>query len=151
MVECFPKVVMHCAASQLIKGQGGDNFKDEVMVCFHLSDLLQQSDPVISPFKVSNCDAENATYIKLKALHKLYKRQQKVVTKMLAIEELKTEFDEIEMSEHEMPRSVGLNLMAKATRKTQIHGGVIADAIGSGKTVVSIALILNGLKNARAS
>ena len=28
---------------------------------------------------------------------------------------------------------------------------MIADAIGSGKTVVSIALILNGLKNARAS
>ena len=70
---------------------------------------------------------------------------------MLAIEESKTEFNEIEMSEHEMPGPVGLTLMAKATQKTQLHVGVIADAIGSGKTVVSIALMLNGIKNARTS
>lgn len=150
-VKCFPEVVAHRAAGQLIEGRNGDILKDEVIVCFRLSDLSQQSDPVVSPFKVSNCDAEKATFIELKAPHKLYERQQKVVTKMLAIEESKTEFHEIEMSEHEMPGSVGLSLMAKATRKTQIRGGVIADAIGSGKTVVSIALILNGLKHARAS
>ena len=42
-VECFPKVVAHHAAGQLIEGRGGDNFKDEVMVCFRLSDLLKGS------------------------------------------------------------------------------------------------------------
>ena len=81
--------------------------------------------------------------------HKLYERQQKVVTKMLAIEESKTEFEELEMSEHEMPGAVGLSLVARATRMRTISGGVICDAIGSGKTVISIAIILSGLDAAR--
>lgn len=48
-----------------------------------------------------------------------------------------------------MPGSSGLSLIAKATRDRKLCGGVIADAIGSGKTVISIALILKGLDNAR--
>mmetsp|Transcript_27321 Transcript_27321/g.63976 ORF Transcript_27321/g.63976 Transcript_27321/m.63976 type:complete len:607 (-) Transcript_27321:30-1850(-) len=55
------------------------------------------------------------------------------------------------MSEHEMPGSTGFSLIAKASRTRSITGGVIADAIGAGKTVISIALILQGLEEARAS
>ena len=151
-VKCFPEVVAHRAAGQLIQGRGGDGkLQDEVNVVFRLSDMTQQSDPVVSPFKVSNCDAEQAKFVALKEPHVLYERQQKVVSKMLAIEDLKTNFEELEMSEQEMPGSSGLSLIAKASRDRKLCGGVIADAIGSGKTVVSISMILNGLGAARKS
>ena len=70
---------------------------------------------------------------------------------MLAIEERRTNFEEMEISEHNMPGSVGWSCMARATRNAKISGGVVADAIGAGKTVISIALIIHGLKKARAS
>jgi hypothetical protein len=50
---------------------------------------------------------------------------------MLSIEDLDTEFEELEMNEQEMP-GCGLSLIAKATRNRMIRSGVIADAIGSG-------------------
>lgn len=68
---------------------------------------------------------------------------------MLAIEESKREFQEFEMSEHEMPGAAGLSVVAKATRTRTISGGVVCDAIGSGKTVISIAIILHGLEESR--
>ena len=50
-----------------------------------------------------------------------------------------------------MPGSTGFSLIAMASRNRKISGGVIADAIGAGKTVVSISLIAQGLKASRAS
>jgi len=52
----------------------------------------------------------------------------------LNIEGGKVPFEEIEMSEQPMPGSTGWSLVAKASRTSQLRGGVIADAIGSGKT-----------------
>ena len=60
-VKCSPEIVAHRAAGQLIEGRGG-TIKDEVTVTFRLSDLAQQSDPVISRFKVSNCDSHEAVF-----------------------------------------------------------------------------------------
>ena len=149
-VKCFPEIVAHRAARQLVEGRGG-NLRDEVTVSFRLSDLMQQSDPITSPFKVRNCDKEEPTFVKLSEPYNLYERQQKVVSKMLAIEDKRTTFNEIEMSEQEMPGSSGLSLIAKASRDRKLCGGVICDAIGSGKTVVSISMILDGLDSARTS
>jgi hypothetical protein len=59
---------------------------------------------------------------------------------MLAIENSATEFEELEMSEHEMPGRTGLSLIAKASRRRAIRGGAICDAIGSGKLVFIIAM-----------
>lgn len=70
---------------------------------------------------------------------------------MLAIEEAKTNFEELEMSEQELPGSSGISLIGRASRDRKLCGGVICDAIGSGKTVISIAMILNGLESARRS
>ena len=106
---------------------------------------------VIAPFTVGNCNKENPTDVTLKEPYCLYERQQKVVTKMLAIEQGRKSLEELEMFEYQMPGSSGLSLVSKATRTTNIRGGVIADAIGAGKTVISIAMILSGLKEARAS
>jgi hypothetical protein len=96
-------------------------------VSYRFSNLAHQADPVISPFKLSNCDAYKGRVITLMAPYALYPRQQKVVTKMLAIEDSLTEFEELEMSEQEMPGS-GFSLNARAVRKRRICGGVIADA-----------------------
>ena len=119
------------------------------MVHFRLSSLLSQVDPKLDMFKVYSCDDEEPTFVQLKRTHKLYARQQKALTKMLAIENRETSFEEIEMSEHSMPGDTGWSVTAKATFMTTVCEGVIADAIGSGKTVVSIDIILSGLKAAR--
>ena len=55
------------------------------------------------------------------------------------------------MSDFEMPGSTGISLMSRSARKTSLKGGVIADSIGAGKTVISIALILPRLSAARKS
>lgn len=148
-VKMYPEVSAHHAAHQLINGRGGHSLEDQVEVYYRLSDVSQQKDPEIRAFKVLNCDGEKPTSVNLKAPHQLYERQQKVVSKMLDIENAKTPFEELELSEHEMPGALGLSLVARASRSRKISGGVICDAIGSGKTVISIAIILSGLDEAR--
>lgn len=123
----------------------------EVAVSFRLSDIGQQSDPLIDPFKVGNCSSWESTPVELNHPYQLYDRQQKVVSKMVEIEKGATQFEELEMSEFEMPGSFGFSLIARAQRSSNICGGVIADAIGAGKTVISIAIILQGIEKARAS
>ena len=46
---------------------------------------------------------------------------------------------------------VGWCLIGKASKTSPLRGGVLGDAIGSGKTVVTIALILKGAEVARAN
>jgi hypothetical protein len=141
IVKIFPEVAAHRAAHQLIFGRGVPAIEQQIQVCYRLSDISQQSDPILKAFKVSNCDAIAPTAITLKAPHQLYPRQQKVVTKMAAIENSNTDFEELELSEHEMPGAVGLSLVARATRKRTISGGVICDAIGSGKSKYPIVIV----------
>ena len=71
--------------------------------------------------------------IPLKGEYKLYKQHQKVVKKMVVIKNGNPNFKELEMGEHEIPGSTWLSLIARATRSTKVHGGVIADAIGARK------------------
>jgi len=68
---------------------------------------------------------------------------------MLNIEGGNVDFEEIEMNEQSMPGSTSWSLVAKAARTSKLKGGVIADAIGSGKTVISIAIILKGIVAAK--
>ncbi len=138
----------HQVARQLLEGRGID--AKEITVSFRFSDTALQTDPVITPFKVKSCDNEDATNVILKKPHKLYLRQQKVVTKMLSIEKSNVPFEEIEMIENPLPGSTGLSMTSQAKRTVRLRGGVIADAIGAGKTVISIALILAGLEKARS-
>ena len=150
-IKCYPDVAAHHATRFLVDGRGDLLMADDIVVSYRLSDISLQSDPEYSPFKVFPCRNESPTAVSLKPPYCLYERQQKVVTKMSLIESGDVSFDELEMAEHEMPGSTGFSLIAKASRKRKISGGVIADAIGAGKTVISIALILQGLEEARAS
>lgn len=151
-IKCDPRVAAHRAAFSLIEGRA-DNRADlsrEVSVQYRLSDAARQTDPVLDPFHVSNCESLEATSVRLEEPFELYDRQKKVVTKMAQIEDGNTKFEEIEMFDEPMPGSSGWSLVAKATRRTGIRGGVIADAIGAGKTVISIALILRKIEASRA-
>lgn len=128
-INVMPEVACHHAAYNLITGRG-QCLAQQVAVEFRLSCLLSQADPMLDSFKVYSCDGLLPTDVELKNPHKLYLRQQKALAKMLAIEHGKTEFEEIEMSEHEMPGATGWSVTSKAKRVTPICGGVIADAIG---------------------
>ena len=78
----------------------------------------------------------------------LYPRQKKALTRMITIENGEVEFNEEERSEHIL-NGVGWCLIGRATKASPLKGGVLGDAIGSGKTVVTIALILSGIDKAR--
>ena len=128
-IKFHPEVVAHYAAGYLSQGRGPDVTKG-IQVSFKMFSSQFQADPVLDAFRVSSCSAEDPTDVMLKPPFKLYDRQQKVVTKMLAVENRKTTFEEIEMYEEYMPGSTGWSVIAKAQRQTSIAGGVIADAIG---------------------
>ena len=49
-----------------------------------------------------------------------------------------------------VPRDTGWTLKVKATRPAPLRGGVLADAVGAGKTIVAIALIASRAAEARA-
>lgn len=145
-----PAVVAHHAAGHLCRDRGGD-FLRQVKVSIRLSDTQLQTDPTLEAFRVPSCHEEQPTMVGLREPYSLYERQQKVVSKMLAIERGDTRFVELEMYEEAMPGAIPWSLIAKAERERPICGGVIADAIGAGKTVISIAIMLHGLKEARKS
>ena len=147
-VKCNPQVAAHHAAFGLIEGRG-EGMERDVSLSFRLLSISQQKDPVLRRFLLHNCRELDETSVELKGNFDLYERQKKALTKMLNIEGGNVDFEEIEMSEQPMPGSTGWSLVAKAKRTSQLKGGVIADAIGSGKTVISIAIILKGIAAAR--
>lgn len=130
-IKFLPQVDAHYVARQLLDGRGLDS--KDIQVQFHFTDTSLQEDPIISPFKVRTCDKEEPIDVLLKKPFSLYERQQKVVAKMINIEDCKASFEELEMVEKSLYGSSGLSLTTQAKRKTKLRGGVIADAIGAGK------------------
>jgi len=139
-----PYVAVHRAASIL----GGEE-TDHVDIDYCLSELSSMGEPDTKDFKVPNSDEFTPTHVPELELP-LYPRQAKALTRMMDIERGKVKFPEEEHSEHILP-GVGWCLIGKASKKSPLRGGVLGDAIGSGKTVVTIALILKGAKTARAN
>lgn len=80
----------------------------------------------------------------------LYPRQAKALSRMRDIEAGKVDFTEEERSEHIL-NGIGWCLIGRASSTTPLKGGVLGDAIGSGKTVVTIAAIVSGVEEARAN
>lgn len=143
-------VACHQAADHLIRSRGlDDEYMDTVNVDFCLSELSSMGEPSTKVFHVPNSDAYDETFVNGMMLP-LYRRQAKALTRMQSIERGEVEFCEEERSEHVLP-GVGWCLIGRARKQTPLKGGVLGDAIGSGKTVVTIALILSGIENARAN
>eukprot|EP00584_Thalassiosira_punctigera_P025640 CAMPEP_0172555300 /NCGR_PEP_ID=MMETSP1067-20121228/58342_1 /TAXON_ID=265564 ORGANISM="Thalassiosira punctigera, Strain Tpunct2005C2" /NCGR_SAMPLE_ID=MMETSP1067 /ASSEMBLY_ACC=CAM_ASM_000444 /LENGTH=2498 /DNA_ID=CAMNT_0013343815 /DNA_START=188 /DNA_END=7684 /DNA_ORIENTATION=+ len=150
VIRMNPIVAGHQAAAHLVKGRGlGDNYAKTVNVDYCLSELSSMGEPMTKEFHVPNSDAYEEATVEGMALP-LYHCQAKALTRMKAIEDGKVHFNEEERSEHIL-NGVGWCLIGRATKTSPLKGGVLGDAIGSGKTVVTIALILNGIEEARAN
>jgi len=144
-----PIVAGHQAAAHLVRARGlGDNYAKSVKVDYCLSELSSMGEPLTKEFHVGNSDSYEETTVEGMELP-LYPRQAKALTRMLNIESGNVPFHEEERSEHIL-NGVGWCLIGRATKTSPLKGGVLGDAIGSGKTVVTIALILNGIEKARS-
>uniref|UniRef100_A0A7S4I449 Helicase ATP-binding domain-containing protein n=1 Tax=Odontella aurita TaxID=265563 RepID=A0A7S4I449_9STRA len=156
VVKMDPTVAAHHAASPLVRGRAsskggedGPNDDDEkdLAVDYRLSELSSMGEPATKEFHVPNSDMFEETSVPELELP-LYSRQSKALARMLSIERGDVRFSEEERSEHVLP-GIGWCLIARAAKKSPLRGGVLGDAIGSGKTVVTIALILKGAQAAR--
>jgi hypothetical protein len=134
------------AAYNAVARRGGEKSKGAA-VEYCLAELSSMGEPGTKEFKVPNSDAYVETTVSGLTLP-LYTRQSKALARMIAIERGEVLFAEEERSEHILP-GVGWCLSAKATTSRPLKGGVLGDAIGSGKTVITIALILQGIQKAR--
>ena len=150
IIRMNPSVACHQAAAHLVRGRGlGDDYAATVSVDYCLSELSRMGEPTTMEFHVPNSDAYETTTVEGMELP-LYPRQAKALTRVRAIEAGKVGFDKEERSEHIL-NGVGWCLIGRATKTSPLRGGVLGDAIGSGKTVVTIALILSGIEAARAN
>jgi len=145
-VRMNPFVPVHQAAAPLVAGLAED---EEITASYRLTELSSMSEPKTEPFKVPNSDAYGQFTVNGLALP-LYPRQAKALTRMRDIEEGRVQFNEEERSEDVLP-GIGFCLIGRAQRKSNLRGGVLADSIGSGKTAVTIALILADVEEARTS
>ena len=144
VVSMNPCVAAHDAAARL----GRENSSSaEIDYC--LAELSSMGEPDTKEFKVPNSDSYEETSVDVLELP-LYKRQAKALSRMLAIERGEIHFCEEERSEHVLP-GIGWCLIARACKNSRLRGGVLGDAIGSGKTVITIALILKGIEMARSN
>lgn len=142
VVAMNPCVAAHNAAARL----GGEP-SALVEVDYCLSELSSMGEPDTKEFRVPNSDAYQVAVVQGLELP-LYPRQAKALSRMIAIERGDVHFSEEERSEHILP-GIGWCLIARAAKKSPLRGGVLGDAIGSGKTVITIALILHGSSDAR--
>lgn len=150
VIRMNPSVAGHQAAAHLVRGRGlSDDYIKSVNVEYCLSELSRMGEPTTEEFHVPNSDEYEETSVDGMELP-LYSRQAKALTRMLAIEDEDVKFNEEERSEHILT-GIGWSLIGRAKASSPLKGGVLGDAIGSGKTVVTIALILKGIENARAN
>jgi site-specific DNA-cytosine methylase len=142
IISMNPSVAAYNAVDRL----GGDKSRI-TSIQYSLAELSSMGEPGTKEFKVPNSDSnEGVSVVGLKL--PLYTRQSKALSRMIAIERGDVLFAEEERSEHLLP-GIGWCMIAKATKKKPLPGGVLGDAIGSGKTVIAIALILQGVEKAR--
>ena len=104
-------------------------------------------DPAVDEFIISNTGEYTPTHVDFKGKYELFPRQAKALTKLAEIDDGKSEYVEVEISEQTLGSTT---IAAKAENPAALKGGVLADAIGAGKTVVSIALIISRLEKSRA-
>jgi SNF2-related domain len=142
MVSMDPRVVAHQAAAQL----GGEK-SASLDVEYSLSEVSSMGEPSTKDFHVPNSDQFAEAHMDGLELP-LYPRQAKALSRMMAIENGDVLFSEEERSEVVLP-GVGWCLIARARKHTPLRGGVLGDAIGSGKTAVTIAFILAKVEEAR--
>ena len=141
-----PHVHSHLAAHALLHHRGHDD--TDLKVSYRLLDNNTMNDPKVDEFIIGNTKDYKATQVHFKDDLKLFERQGAALTKLLQIDDGLSDYVEVEMSEATLG---SMTIAAKAENKVALRGGVLADAIGAGKTVVSIALIISRLEKSRTT
>lgn len=132
VVKVNPSVAAHHAAAPLLRGRGGtEATAKSLKIDYCLAELSSMGEPETKEFRVPNSDLYSETHV-AGLLLPLYKRQAKALTRMQAIEGGTVHFSEEERSEHVLP-GIGWCLIARAAMRSPLRGGVLGDAIGSGK------------------
>ena len=138
------EVAAHQAAEKLLRGRGIDEVaRASLCIDWQVGPRLDSTRvPPSFPIPSSKDDAKTAQPPKAvwDAALTLYPRQLAVKGWMEAIEEGAITYEERDCTDASLP-GVGWQLEAKATMTTPLRGGVLADALGAGKTVTVIALI----------
>eukprot|EP00536_Pseudo-nitzschia_multiseries_P012821 jgi/Psemu1/33218/gm1.33218_g len=143
-----PHVLAQLSAHALLAKRGLRE-NNNITMEYRLSNIRSQADPKIDEFRICNTnDLPESIECDFKKDKELYPRQRQALTKLLHIEEGKSIYQETEMSEQGLP-GAGWTIATRASRSVPVKGGVCADAIGAGKTAVSIALVIKGLKKSR--
>ena len=146
-------VAAHQAAEKLLRRRGLDEAtKSKLQVDCAIGARLDATRAVpVFPIPSSKADAasEQPPALAWDQKLRLYPRQLQVKAWMQDIEEGNVLFDEYEATDAALP-SVGWTLQAKAKISAPLRGGVLADALGAGKTVTVIALIAADVERARA-
>ena len=130
VIRMNPSVAAHRAAAHL----RGEN-RNSLEVDYCLAEIASMGEPDTREFRIPNSDGYSETLPSGLSLP-LYPRQAKALTRMIEIESGGVPFPEEERSEIVLP-GVGWCLMARASKKSPLRGGVLGDAIGSGKTGMS--------------
>ena len=153
-VEVAPQVELagHQAAERLLRGRSINAASQKALqvewrVGTHFATRCQRDFPIKSS-KDEEPAVQPPTAVWAKDLT-LYPRQLKVLQWMQDIEAGKLSFDERDYADAALP-GVAWQLQAKAGINGPLRGGLLADALGAGKTVTVIALIAADVQAARA-
>lgn len=142
VVNVNPCVAAHHAAAPLLRGRGGtEALAKSLKLSYCLAELSSMGEPETKEFRVPNSDLYSETHVEGLSLP-LYTRQARALTRMQAIEDGSVHFSEAERSEHVLP-GIGWCLIARAEKKSPLRGGVLGDAIGSGKVGVYILSVVS--------
>jgi site-specific DNA-cytosine methylase/superfamily II DNA or RNA helicase len=146
-----PMAAAHRAAAAL-RSTGSSSSCDSVRCDWRVVEPTQDLEGVPAAFRVPNSDpyGEAATpKAFLMQAEKLYPRQRRALQRMLDIEAGVVEFEQEERSEHALP-GIGWLLEARAASRIKLPGGVLADEMGGGKTVTTLALIASTTRQTAA-
>ena len=146
-------VVAHQAAEKLLRGRGlAEEVRGAMQIKWTVGARLDASRALPNfpiPTSKHDPDSKQPPALAWDSALKLYARQIKVKSWMEAIEEGKQFYDECDCTDAVLP-GVGWQVQAKASLSKPLRGGVLADALGAGKTVTVIALIAADISKARA-
>lgn len=136
-VRVCPEAAAHRAAAAISHGN-----KEDMTCSWRLMEPSTALESTPGAFKVPTSDKypEAPTPKLFKDEYKLYERQARALSRMQSLEAGEVNFCQQERSEHELP-GVGWIFEAKAEVGCKIPGGVLADEMGAGKTVTTIALV----------
>ena len=153
LISPRPAIVAHQAAEKLLRRRElGESLRSALRVDWSIGARLDAARAVpVFPIPTSKADtmSDQPPALAWDPALSLYPRQLQVKSWMEDVENGKVHYDERECTDARLP-AVGWTLQARATIRAALRGGVLADALGAGKTVTVIALIAADVAKARA-